>query len=81
MATFTSWAAELTRFKNALATMTTSQMVQAGYTDGNGQTVTFKRYQDLIEYGDYLERQAGLEANSQTGGRRSTMVPLGYGGL
>lgn len=78
MATFSSWSAEYTRFKNALATMTVSQLVQSGYTDGRGMTVTFKKYSDLINYEKFLKAKADEEAN--TGGRRKTMFVMGYGG-
>lgn len=78
MATFTTWAAELARFKDALASQGKDMLLKAGYTDGSGQTVTFKRYEDLQSQFKFLEERAATEANS--GGRRRFQLQVGYGG-
>jgi len=78
---FTSWAAIYSQFKDALASMTTQQMLQAGFTPGGvgGQTVTFRRFEDIMKYEEFLKSRAAEESN--TGGRRSSAIGIGYGGL
>lgn len=78
---FTSWASIYSNFKDALASMTTQQMIQAGFTPGGpgGQTVTFRRYEDILKYEEFLKGKVAEEAN--TGGRRSGMIGMGYGGM
>lgn len=75
---FTTWAAELQRFKDALANQPTDMLLKAGYSKGDGQNVTFKRYEDIQLHLKYLEQKATAESNS--GGRRRMLLPIGYGG-
>jgi len=76
---FTTWAAELTRFKDALANQPSDMMLKAGFTKGDGQTVTFKRYEDIHIHLKYLEQKAAIESNGG-GGVRRMLLPIGYGG-
>ena len=78
MATFTSWSDELTRFKNALASMDEERLLQSGYTTVDGQTVTFKKFKDIQAYLDLLTQRANQD--SQSGGRRRLFVPMGFRG-
>lgn len=78
MATFSSWAAELERFRNALSSQSQETLLQAGWTSGSGQTVTFKRWEDVIGWLHELEAKAAAEANS--GGKRRMMISMGYAG-
>ena len=75
---FTSWAQELADFKNAIANMTASQLIQRGYTNGNGETVTFRTLEDMDSHLERLQTLATAEANE--GGRRRTMFVVGNGG-
>lgn len=75
---FVSWAAEYTRFKNALSAMSTGDIIRAGWTDGQGQTVTFKRLADLVSYENFLKSRMDEESNSS--GRRTTPFSFGWGG-
>ena len=76
---FSSWTEELARFKNALANMKETELLQSGYTDARGQTVTFKKFSDIHSHLDYLQKKADEE--SQTGGRRSAPFVAGFGGV
>lgn len=77
---FTSWSDLYTTFKNALASQGAAHMLEAGYTTANGQTVTFKRYEDIIKYEEFLKGKSDSESNSGTGGRRRVTTTVGYGG-
>jgi hypothetical protein len=78
MPSFVSWAVELQRFKDAMANQPSDVLLKAGYTNAAGQTVTFKRYEDLHLHLNYLTTQASKEANP--GGRRRLFMPIGYRG-
>lgn len=78
MATFISWTAELQRFKDALANQPPEMLLKAGYTGGNGNTVTFKRYEDIHLHLNFLESKAATE--STPSGKRRMLLPIGYGG-
>lgn len=79
MADFVSWTAELARFKNALANQKPEALLQSGYTDARGQTVTFKKWKDVMNWLDRLETKAAAEA--LPGGRRRMTMTMGAGGV
>jgi len=78
MATFTTWAAELQRFKNAIASTPQSELLKAGYSDGRGQLITFRRLSDIQNHISFLEEKAAAEANP--GGKRTPFFLSGYRG-
>ena len=78
MASFTSWSSLYTTFKNALATMTTDQILTRTWTDGDGQVVTLRSMGDIMAYERFLKQKMDEESN--TGGRRKMSFVAGYGG-
>lgn len=76
---FTTWAAELTRLKDAIAAQGMDKLLQAGYTNASGQTYTFKRYEDIQSQIKFLEQRVSTESNA-SGGRRRFSLQVGYGG-
>ena len=74
---FTTWAAELARYKDAISQTPKERLLQSGYTDGQGHTVNYKTFQDISNYEKFLERQAQRESNS--GNRRTITFAVGYG--
>jgi len=77
---FSSWAQVYSDLKDKIADQAaTSQILQSGYTTPDGNTVTFKKLEDLTKFLNYTKTMADAEAN--TGGRRTGMFVAGYGGL
>ena len=75
---FTTWAAELARFENALASMGNKQFLKQGYTTSQGQQVVYRKMSELTAYHDWLRKKANEEAR---GGRRQGPIYSGYGGI
>ena len=76
MAAFTTWAAELQRFKDAVASRDSESLLQSGYTNSQGQSVTFSGLDAIQRHIEFLEGKASQESNS--GGRRSGFFTCGY---
>ena len=74
---FTSWAALYSAFQTALANMTSEQLIQSGFTTGEGQTVTFRKYEDIMKYEKFLKGKMDEEANPT--GLRRTRIYMGFG--
>lgn len=74
---FTNWAAELTRFRDALANQPKDQLLMSSYTDGHGQAVNLKSLDEIQRYEKFLERNVAQE--SASGSRRTISFAVGYG--
>lgn len=74
---FTTWAAELARFKDALANQSTDTLLKLGWTRADGQSHTFRKYKDIMDYLKFLEDEALKESQ---GGKRSRPFSFGYSG-
>jgi len=74
---FTTWAAEVTRLKNALASQSGETLLQKGYTDPKGKSVTFRSLDEVRYYLKFLEQKASEESS---GGKRSRIASMGYRG-
>ena len=75
---FISWSDELSKFKEAFASRGAEAMMKSGWTDGRGQSVTFRRLDDVQNHLSWLEARADQEANASVRGRN--IFQAGYGG-
>ena len=76
---FTTYAAELIRFKDAVNNLGPNELMLKRYEDPNGVEKEFKSLTDIRTWIKYLEEQAALEAN--TGAIKKTrMTGMGYAG-
>ena len=75
---FASWAAELVRFKDAYNRLTIDELNKAGFTDKNGNSIIFRKLEDMRNHMDWLESKALQESNP--GGAKMVMGSIAHGG-
>ena len=76
---FTTWAAELQRFRDAVASQDEDSILKKSITDSRGNRVEFKSFQDIQAHLRSLEELAATESN--TGGKRTGFITAGYNGF
>jgi len=68
MATFTSWADELARFKNALADKNVDAFFLQGTENRNEMRVMYTKLENVAKFIEWLEMKAANEALSADDG-------------
>lgn len=73
---FTTWAAELLRWKNALATRNIDSFWIASTENINEMRTVYTRLNDVGKFTTYLESKADMEALSDADGRGGDSVSI-----
>ena len=74
---FTSWAAELTRWKDAIANRSTDAFWVMSTENSREMRTTYTKLQNIQDFTEWLEMKAAMEAEDATFGSGSILLSVG----